>query len=124
MPDEVDALDSRRVEPAAEPACQLVGGKPYSKPRQIEQVNTAMLRQGLEDRLPPPPGAREPMHEDDRFAPAGDPIFARCPVDHELPDLHDESVSHRAIRTARTRFTIGRWRSSSSSSGSRSVTSC
>jgi hypothetical protein len=94
MPDQVGALDCRRVEPAAKPACQLIGRKPHSKLRQIEHVNAAMLRERLDDRLPPTPGAREAVHENDRLASAGDAILARLPVDHELPDLHEESVSH------------------------------
>jgi len=90
MPDEIDALECRRVEPTTEPARQLGSGKPCSEPRQVDQVNTAALRQRLEYRLPPAPGAGEPVHEDDRFAHAGNPILDRRPVDHELPNLHDE----------------------------------
>jgi hypothetical protein len=92
MPDEIDALECGGVEPTTEPACQLVGGKPCSEPRQIEQVNPATLRERLEYRLPPTPGTGEPVDEDDRLTLAGDAILVRRPVDHELPNLHDESV--------------------------------
>jgi hypothetical protein len=92
MPNEIDPLEFGGVEPTAEPARQVVGGKPCSEPRQVEQVNTTALGQRLEDRLPPAPGAGEPVYEDDRLAFAGDPILDRPPVEHELPNLHDESV--------------------------------
>ena len=92
MPDEIDPLEFGSVEPTPEPARELVGGKPCSEPRQIEHVNAVMLRQRLEHRLPPAPGAGEPVYENDRFALAGDPILDRSPVDHELPNFHDDSV--------------------------------
>ena len=104
MSDEIDALECGRVEPAAEPACQLAGGKSCSEPRQIEHVNAVMLRQRLEYRLPPAPGAGEPVYEDDRFALAGDPILDRRPVDRELPNLHDQSVSQSSTQARRHTF--------------------
>jgi hypothetical protein len=55
--DEIHALELSSFEPTAEPTGQLTGGKPPSQPRQVEQVNTVALGQGLEDRLPPAPGA-------------------------------------------------------------------
>ena len=55
--DEIDALELRRVEPTAEPTGQLGGGKLPSQPGQVEQVNTALLGQRFEYRLPPAPGA-------------------------------------------------------------------
>ena len=55
--DEIHALELGRVEPTAEPTCQLGGGKSPSQPGQVEQVNTAPLGQRLEYRLPPAPGA-------------------------------------------------------------------
>jgi hypothetical protein len=104
MTDQVDVLDCRRVEPAAEPACQFPGGEPHSEPRQIEQVNTAPLRQRLENRQPPAPGTREPMYKDNRFSLSGDPILARLPVDHELANLHEGSVSQRLSECGYTRM--------------------
>jgi hypothetical protein len=35
MTDEIYALERGRVEPTAEPACQLGGWKPPSEPRQV-----------------------------------------------------------------------------------------
>ena len=99
MPDEIDPLEFGSVEPTPEPARELVGGKPCSEPRQIEHVNAVMLRQRLEHRLPPAPGAGEPMHEDDWFALAGDPILDRRPVDRELPNLHAQSVWQPSVQT-------------------------
>jgi hypothetical protein len=94
MTDEIDALERGRLEPVAKPACQRGGGKARSEPWQVEQVNAATLRQRLEYRPPPAPGAGEPVYKDDRFASAGDPILGRRPVDDELPDLHkDQSCS-------------------------------
>jgi hypothetical protein len=95
MTDEIDALERGGVEPTAEPACQLGGWKPPSEPRQGEEVNAAMLCQRLEDRLPPAPRAGKSVHEDDRLAFAGDPILGRRPVDHELPNLHDDQFRSR-----------------------------
>src|SRR5438067_10728500 len=92
MSDQIDALERGDVEPAAEPACQLLRGYPYSEPRQVDQVHTVTLRQGLEYRLPPAPRAGKAVHEDNRLALAGDPIHDRRPVDRELPNLHDEPV--------------------------------
>src|SRR3954447_1723798 len=91
MPDEIDALECCRVEPTAEPASQLLGGSSCSQPRQIEHVNAAALRERLEHRLPPAPGAGKPVHEDDRFTLAGYSIRDRRSLDRELPDLHDEA---------------------------------
>ena len=91
MSDQIDALECGRVEPASEPACQLVCRKPDSEPRQIEQVNAVTLCERLEHGLPPAPGAGKPVHEDDRFALAGYSIRDRRSLDRELPDLHDES---------------------------------
>lgn len=92
MPDQIDGLDCGGVEPAAEPACQLVCWKTCSEPREVDQVNTVTLRQRLEYRLPPAPRAGKPVYEDNRLALAGDPIHDRSPVDRELPNLHDEPV--------------------------------
>jgi hypothetical protein len=55
--DEIHALELGCLEPTAKPTRQLGGAKSPSQPRQVEQVNTATLGQGLEDRLPPAPGA-------------------------------------------------------------------
>ena len=54
--DEIHALELGCLEPTAEPTRQLGGGKLPPQPRQVDQVNTAPLGQGLEDRLPPAPG--------------------------------------------------------------------
>jgi hypothetical protein len=95
MTDEIDALERGRLEPVAKPGCQRGGGKPRSEPWQVEQVNAATLRQRLEYRPPPAPGAGEPVHKDDRFAPAGDPILGRRPVDDELTNLHKDQFRSR-----------------------------
>ena len=55
--DEVHAPEPGRLEPTAEPTRELGGGKSPTQPGQVEQVNTAPLRQRLEYRLPPAPGA-------------------------------------------------------------------
>lgn len=55
--DEIHVLELGRLEPPAEPTGQLGGGKSPSQPGKVDQVNTAPLGQGLEDRLPPAPGA-------------------------------------------------------------------
>ena len=55
--DEIHAIELGRLEPTAEPTRQLGGGKSPSQPGQVEQVNTSPLRQRLEYRLPPAPGA-------------------------------------------------------------------
>jgi hypothetical protein len=57
MTDEIHVLELGRLEPTAEPTCQLGGGKSRSEPGQVDQVNTATLGQGLEYRHPPAPGA-------------------------------------------------------------------
>jgi hypothetical protein len=57
MADEIHALEPRGLEPTAEPTGQLTSAKPRSQPRQVEHVNTVTLGQGLENRLPPAPGA-------------------------------------------------------------------
>ena len=44
MPYEIDPLEFGSVEPTAEPTRQLVGGKPCSEPRQVEQMNAVTLR--------------------------------------------------------------------------------
>jgi hypothetical protein len=91
MSDQIDVLECGRVEPASEPPCQLVRRKPDSEPRQIEQVNAVTLRERLEHRLPPAPGAGKPVHEDNRFTLAGYSIRDRRSLDRELIDLHDDS---------------------------------
>jgi hypothetical protein len=55
--DEIHPLELGRLEPTAEPTGQLGGGKSPSQPGQVDQVNTSPLRQRLEYRLPPAPGA-------------------------------------------------------------------
>ena len=55
--DEIHALELGFLEPTAEPTRQLGGGKSPTQPGQVEQVNTSPLRQRLEHRLPPAPGA-------------------------------------------------------------------
>jgi len=55
--DEIHALELGRREPTTEPTCQLGGGKSPSQPGQVEQVNTSPLRQSLDYRVPPAPGA-------------------------------------------------------------------
>jgi hypothetical protein len=55
--DESHALELGCLEPTAEPTGQLICAKPRSQPRQVEHVNTVTLGQGLENRLPPAPGA-------------------------------------------------------------------
>jgi hypothetical protein len=102
MTDEIDALERDRVEPTAKPACQLCGGKPPSEPWQVEQVNAAMLCQRLDDQPPPAPRAGQAVYKDDRFALAGDPILGRRPVDHELPNLHDDQSRSRWHRSGHT----------------------
>ena len=61
-----------------------------------------MLRQRLEDRPPPAPRTGKPVHEDDRFALARDPIPGRHPVDHEFPNLHDDQFRSRWHKLGRT----------------------
>jgi hypothetical protein len=51
--DELHALELGRLEPSRE----LGGGKSPTQPGQVDQVNTSPLRQRLEYRLPPAPGA-------------------------------------------------------------------
>lgn len=80
--DEIDALERAGVKPTAEPAGQSGSRKPRSEPRQVEDMNAASLCKRFEERLPPAPGARKPMHEDNRFALAGDPILGQHPVDY------------------------------------------
>jgi len=55
--DEIHALELGCLEPTTEPTGQLTCAKPCSQPRQVEHVNTVTLGQGLENRLPPAPGA-------------------------------------------------------------------
>jgi hypothetical protein len=55
--DEIHALELCRLEPTAEPTRELGGGKSPPQPGQVDQVNTSPLRQRLEYRLPPAPGA-------------------------------------------------------------------
>ena len=55
--DQIHVLELRRIEPTAEPTGQLAGGEMPPEPRQVEHVNTALLGQRLEHRLPPAPGA-------------------------------------------------------------------
>jgi hypothetical protein len=55
--DEIQGLELGRLQPTAEPTRQLGGRKSPSQPGQVEQVNTSPLRQRLEYRLPPAPGA-------------------------------------------------------------------
>jgi hypothetical protein len=100
MTDEIDALERGGLEPTAEPARQPGGRKVASEPWQVEQVNAAMLRQRLEYRPPPAPRTGKAMHEDDRFALAGDPILGRRPVDKELPNLHKDQF-RRALPRAK-----------------------
>ena len=57
MADEIHALELGCLEPPAEPTGQLICAKPRSQPRQVEHMNTVTLGQGLENRLPPAPGA-------------------------------------------------------------------
>ncbi|OAI55605.1 hypothetical protein AYO48_03305 [Gaiella sp. SCGC AG-212-M14] len=57
MADEIHALELGRLEPTAEPTGQLICTKPRSQPRQVEHVNMVTLGQGLQNRLPPAPGA-------------------------------------------------------------------
>ncbi len=105
MTDEVDASESCRVEPAAEPACESGGGKPSPESWQVDQMYSAPLCQPPEHRLPPAPGAGQPVHEDERLAGAGHAILDRRPVDDELPNLHvgqfGSRVSTIASSTAR-----------------------
>jgi hypothetical protein len=65
-------------------------------------MNAATLCQRLEYRLPPLPGARKPVHEDDRFALAGDPVLDRRAVHHELPNLHGDQCGSRGRLSTRT----------------------
>ena len=55
--DEIHALELGRLEPTAEPTRQLGAGKSPTQPGQVEQVKTSPLRQRLEYRFPPAPGA-------------------------------------------------------------------
>jgi hypothetical protein len=57
MTDQIHGLEPGRLEPTAEPSGQPGGGKSPAEPGQVEQVNTTALGQGLENRLPPAPGA-------------------------------------------------------------------
>jgi hypothetical protein len=41
------------------------------------------------------------VYENDRFALAGDPILDRSPVDHELPNFHDDSVCQPSTHARR-----------------------
>jgi hypothetical protein len=58
-------------------------------------VNAATLGKRLEQRLPPAPGAREPVDKNERLAGTDDPILGSRPVDHKLADLHDDQFGTR-----------------------------
>ena len=114
MTDEIDALERGRLEPAAEPACQLGGRELPSEPWQVEQVDAATLGQRLEYRRPPAPRAGEPVDKDERFALAVDSIVARRSVDNEFPYLHYDQFGSAApgpragFRPTRYRLTVAR----------------
>jgi hypothetical protein len=62
--DEVDRPEPAPVEQAAEPRSQLAGAD-AAEPRQLDEMNAIALRERLGDRRPPPPGAGQPVHDDD-----------------------------------------------------------
>jgi hypothetical protein len=106
MTDEIDAVERASVEPTAEPACQPGRRKPRSEPRQVEEMNAATRCKRFDERLPPAPGAGKPVHEDNRFALAGDPILGQHSVDYELPNLHASQLwaVGRKVRAAQQAF--------------------
>ena len=103
MPDQIDGLDCGGVEPAAEPACQLVRVKMCSEPRQIDQVDAVTLSQRLEYRLPPAPRAGSPCTRT-----TGSPLPAtRCTIGSRRPRL--TSVPTTSLRAPTGSACVAPW---------------
>jgi hypothetical protein len=92
MPGEVDTLESGRIEPPPEPRAQLRPDGAAAEPRQIDDVHAAPLRKQPEHGRPPPPGAREAVHEHERLPRSGHPVADRPTVDLDLSDIHRDRL--------------------------------
>jgi len=88
---EVDTLESGRIEPPREPRAQVCAGTP-GESRQIDHVHAAPFPEQPEHRRPPPPRAREAVHEHERLPSSGHPVADRPTVDLDLSDIHRDRL--------------------------------
>ena len=85
--DEVDRTEVGCGEEPAEPRSELPGPQ-ATEPGQLHEVQAELLRQPLDERRPPSPGAGQTVHDDDVGARSGHAIVGRRSVERELPQLH------------------------------------
>jgi hypothetical protein len=85
---EIDLLQPRGVEPAAEPRAQLLGPQRGSETGQIDDVHTAPGGQSPQQRRPPPPRSGQAVDEHERLAAPSDPVSNRSAADLDLALLY------------------------------------